>query len=149
MDPARVTVSASGSRRRRFPFRLEGLWRLAVLPFGVTARRAYVDLDGAGVHARFGPWRMDVPMENIARWAIRGPYRWWRAVGVRQTIGVWDLSFGSSAKDGVYLEFVSPQHWGGNYHPALTVTVADPVAFGAALAERGIPGTDERSRPTA
>jgi hypothetical protein len=128
-----------------FPFRFERTpWRLGLLPFGVTPGRASVDLDDAGLHARFGPWRMDVPFENIARWAIRGPYKWWRAVGVRQTVGVWDVSFGSSARDGVYLQFVRPQHWLIGKHPALTVTVADPAGLAAALSERGIPGADER-----
>jgi hypothetical protein len=89
---------------------------------------------------------MDVPYANIRRWAIRGPYRWWRAIGVRMTLGVWDVSFGSSARDGVYLEFVQPQRWGGGRHPALTVTVDDPEAFVAALRERGIDGQDERRR---
>jgi hypothetical protein len=131
--------------RMRFPFRFESaLWRLGVLPFGVTPGRAHVDLDDAGLHARFGPWRMDVAYTNIARWAIRGPYKWWRAVGVRQTVGVWDVSFGSSAKDGVYLEFVRPQRWLVGRHPALTVTVANPEAFTAALLQRGIDGADER-----
>lgn len=139
-----MMAAASDFAPERFRFRLEGLWRLGVLAFGVSPGRAYVDLDDAGVHARFGPWRMDVPLANIERWAIRGPYRWWRALGVRQTLGVWDLSFGSSAKDGVYLEFVRPQHWGGNDHPALTVTVADPAAFTRALHDRGIEGADER-----
>jgi hypothetical protein len=140
-----AAAHAPGTGTRRFAFRFHGLWQLGVLPFGVTPRRAYVDLDDAGVHARFGPWRMDVPLTNIARWAIRGPYRWWRAVGVRQTLGVWDVSFGSSAKDGVYLEFVRPERWAVGRHPALTVTVADPEAFTAALRERGIEGADERT----
>jgi len=129
----------------RIPFRFDSaLWRLGVLPFGVTPGRAYVDVGDAGVHARFGPWGMDVPLANIERWAIRGPYRWWRAVGVRQTIGIWDVSFGSSAKDGVYLQLVRPQRWFIGRHPALSVTVADPEAFTAALSERGIDGADER-----
>jgi hypothetical protein len=133
-------------KRMRFPFRFENLlWRAAVLPFGVTPARAYVDLEGAGIHARFGPWQMEIPYANIQRWAIRGPYKWWRAVGVRQTLGVWDVSFGSSAKDGVYLEFVRPQRWFGADHPALTVTIAGPEAFVIALRERGIDGADERA----
>jgi hypothetical protein len=129
----------------RFPFRFDSpLWRLGVLPWGVTPDRAYVDLDASAVQARFGPWRMDVPLTNIRRWAIRGPYRWWRAIGVRLTVGLWDVSFGSSARDGVYLELVEPQRWIAGRHPALTVTVADPEAFTAALRERGIDGADER-----
>jgi hypothetical protein len=139
-----VPVDADRPERQRFPFRFEGLWRVGVLLFGVTPGRAYVDLDDAGVQARFGPWRMDVPLEDIARWAIRGPYRWWRALGVRQTLGVWDLSFGSSAKDGVYLEFTRPLPWAGTSHPALTVTVGNPEAFVEALQERGVEGADER-----
>jgi hypothetical protein len=140
-----TTVGSPSLASKRFPFRFESvLWRLGVLPFGVTPGRAYVDLDDAGVHARFGPYRMEVPLSNIARFAIRGPYRSWRAVGMRQTLGVWDVSFGSSARDGVYLEFVQPQRWAVGRHPALTVTVADPEAFTAALRERGIDGADER-----
>jgi hypothetical protein len=139
-----TTAVAPG--RERFPFRFDSvLWRLGVLPFGVTPTSAYVDVDSSTLDARFGPWRMDVPLSNIARFAIRGPYRWWRAVGVRQTLGIWDVSFGSSARDGVYLELVRPQRWIVGLHPALTVTVADPQGFAAALRERGIEGADERT----
>ncbi len=144
MHTSGVTTAVAGGGTERFPFRMDGAWRLGVLPWGVTPDRAYVDLDDVAVHAQFGPWRMDVPLANVRRWAIRGPYRWWRAIGVRMTVGFWDVSFASSAKDGVYLEFVAPERWFGARHPALTVTVADPDAFARALQARGIDGADER-----
>ena len=138
-----TAVADPGERHhRRFPFRFEGLWRWGVLPFGVTPGRAWAEVDDREVRVRFGPWHVEIPLANVRRFELQGPYRWWRAVGVRMTIGVWDLSFCSSARDGLYLELVQPMRWWGVRHPAFTFTPADPEAFAAELRARGVPGAD-------
>ncbi len=134
----------TGPGPRRFPFRFEGPWRWAVLPFAVTPGRAWAELDGERVRVRFGPWHVQIPVADIRRYEIQGPYRWWRALGVRMTLGVWDLSFCSSARDGVYLELARPIRAYGLERPAFTFTPADPDGFAAALRGRGIEGADVR-----
>jgi hypothetical protein len=61
------------------------------------------------------------------------------------TLFKWDVSFGTSARDGVFLEFARPERRIGLPHPGLTLTLADPEGFVAALRARGIDGADERN----
>ena len=130
---------------RRFAFLFEGLWRWGVLPWGVTPGRAWAEIDDRQIRVRFGPWHVDSPLENVARYELQPPYRWWRALGVRMTLGKWDVSFCSSSRNGIYLEFKHPQRLWGSGHPAFTMTLADPVGFVEELRSRGIAGGDVRS----
>jgi hypothetical protein len=103
-------------------------------------------LNGERLAARFGFFRAETSLANIARWDITGPYRWWRAVGVRRTVGTSDLSFGGSAHGGLCLHFRQPVFVGRFRVTDLYVTVDDLEGLGAALAARGVPGLDLRDR---
>lgn len=128
---------------RRFPIHL-GRWsRYVLLLWGVRPSTAYVDL-GDEVDARFGFARIRTPVANIAGWRIEGPWRWITAIGVRRSLRHGDLTFGGTARGGVRLDFGEPVDWKGLRLPALYVTVDDMEGFTAALAERGIAGTDAR-----
>ena len=130
----------------RFPLRLRRPWRWLLLPWGVTPGRAWVEVGDERVRTRFGWWRVDQPLSNVERWAITGPYRWWRALGLRLSVGRWDVTFGSDYHGGVRLDFRRPfRHLGVN-HRQLHVTVDDLDGLAAALERRGIPGRDERRR---
>ncbi len=96
--------------------------------------------------ARFGFFRAETSVANIARWDITGPYRWWRAVGVRRTLGTHDPSFGGSAHGGVRLHFREPVRIGRLHVTDLYLTVDDLEGLGAALAAQGIAGQDLRTR---
>jgi hypothetical protein len=129
-----------------FPIRLEPALRPILFLFGVRRGRATVALDHDRLLARFGFFAAETPLANIAGWDITGPYRWWRAVGVRRTIGTHDLSFGGSAHGGVCLHFREAVRVGRLRVTDLYLTVDDLAGLGAALTARGIAGQDLRPR---
>ena len=127
-----------------FPIRIEPrLWPILVL-FGVQRATAVVELDGGQLVARFGFFCAVTMLSNISRWDITGPYRWWRCVGVRATLGKPELTFGGSAHGGVCLHFRVPVRIAGLGIRDLYVTVDDLEGLGRALSARGIPGEDLR-----
>ena len=128
-----------------FPFRLgRRSWPVLRL-FGVRDETAVVDL-GDELTARFGWSRIRTPTSNIASWRIEGPWAWITAIGVRRSLRHGDLTFGGSPRGGVRLDFDEPVRYGPFRVPALYVTVEDLEGFAAALAARGSPGTDARTR---
>ena len=102
-------------------------------------------VDDERVRERYGRTRDDETLANDERWAITGPYRWWRALGQRWTVFKWDVTYGSDVHGGVRLDFRRPFRLHGVRHPALYVTADDLEGLAAALARRGIPGRDERA----
>lgn len=105
---------------------------------------AWVDLDDDSLTARFGWSQAMTPIANITSWRIEGPWRWITAIGVRRSIRDADLTFGGSRAGGVRLDFREPIKVRLLKVPALYLTVQDLEGLGAALAARGIPGTDAR-----
>ena len=55
-----------------------------------------------------------------------------------------DLTFGGTNRGGVRVDFKEPVALRGVRITALYLTVEDLEGFAAALAERGLPGTDAR-----
>ena len=45
---------------------------------GATPSRTWLDVDDRGVEARFGPWVVRTPVDNVAWVEVTGPYRWYR-----------------------------------------------------------------------
>ena len=142
-------TTSTAARRERFPSRVERGWRPWLLLWGVRASAAYVDLDASSVLARFGPWRLSVPLSDIEGYSITGPYRPIAALGVRMSIRNRDISFCGTARAGVCLRF-RPGHeprWMRFLRPpALTVTPDDIDGFVRALEARGMTGDDRRKR---
>lgn len=132
--------------RTEFPIRLQRGLRPILLLFGVRRGNAYVTMDSGRLVARFGFFRAETTIANIERWDITGPYRWWRAVGVRATLGRPELTFGGSAHGGVRVRFRERVRISGLGIRDLYLTTDDLEGFGAALEARGIPGADLRER---
>ncbi len=130
----------------RFPIRLGRRSRPLLRLFGVRPGNAWVELDDARLEVRFGFYRVETPVANVARWRIEGPWRWITAIGVRRSIRHGDITFGGTHEGGVRLDFRERVRLGPVRMPALYVTVDDPAAFTVALAGRGIPGEDARTR---
>ena len=130
----------------RFPMRIGRRSRLFLRLWGVRDGNAYVDLDDTRVDARFGWGRMTIPIDAIARWRIEGPWLWVTAIGIRRTLWHGHISFQGSPRGGVRLDFTRPQTWGLLHPPTLYVGVEDLEGFATALADRGIPGEDARTR---
>jgi hypothetical protein len=121
------------------------LWPILIL-FGVVPGRAFVALDDHRLSARFGFFSADVALASVERWTITGPYRWWRAAGVRATIGRAELTFGGSAHGGLCLFLREPVRIARMAVRELYLTVDDLEGLAAALASRRIPGQDLRRR---
>lgn len=114
--------------------------------WGFRPGRAWATVDDGEVVARFGFFELRVPLANIARWRIEGPWRWITAIGVRRSIRHGDVSFAGSPRGGVRLDFRQSVRWGPLRVPALYVGVEDLEGFAAELERRGIPGEDARTR---
>ncbi len=131
----------------RFPIRL-GRRSQPVLRavFGATPETAWVESRDGEIVARFGRSEFRVPLANIARYRIEGPFRWITAIGIRRSVRHADLSFAGSPHGGVRMDFRTPVRWGLLTVPALYVGADDLDSFAAALASAGIPGEDARRR---
>lgn len=129
---------------RRFPIFVGRRSRFVLLLFGVRAGNAYVDLGDEELDAHFGFFRVRTHTSNLASWRIEGPWLWITAIGVRMSIRHHDLTFGGTNRGGVRVDFREPVARFGVRITALYLTVEDLEGFAAALAERGLPGTDAR-----
>jgi len=129
-----------------FPIRLQRSLRPILLLFGVRPGHATVRLDSERLMAHFGFFNAETPVSNILRWDITGPYRWWRAVGVRRTLGTHNLTFGGSTHGGLCVHLREAVRVGRLSVTDLYLTVDDLDALGAALSSAGIEGKDLRTR---
>ncbi len=140
-----MTRPAGPTSPTRWPIRLGRKSKPILLLFGARESNAYVDL-GDDLEAHFGFFRMSMPVSNIARWRIEGPWSWFTAIGVRRGIFKGDVSFDGNHIAGVRLDFKRPVKWGPFNVPTLYVTVAEPAGFTQALTSHGIDGEDARKR---
>ena len=113
----------------RFPFRFDAKFVPMLMAMGVHPGNSEVTLtdDGRFV-AKFGRWRVDTPLDNIDCVEVSGPYRWYRAIGIRGSRVDNGITFGSSTAGGVCVTFHEPIRRllkGLSDHPGLTVTVVD------------------------
>ena len=130
-----------------FPIRCQkAAWPILAV-FGVLPGRAFVALEGDRLFARFGFFRAHGALPNVEHWTISGPYRWWRAIGVRRTLGRPELTFGGSAHGGLCLFLRVPVRIAGVAVRELYLTVDDLEGLAEALSARGIPGWDLRTSP--
>ena len=129
-----------------FPIRIGRRSRLFLrLAFGVRPDRAVVRLGDGTIDIRFGRFNPRVPVAEVVRWRIEGPWLWITAIGVRMSLRHRDLSFCGSPRGGVRLDLRSPFRYGPLRVPAFYVGVEDLDGFAAALAALGIPGEDARA----
>ena len=132
---------------RRFAYRLGPRSKPVLRLFGVAGPDdAWVDLDDDSLTARFGRVTATTSIANIRGWRIEGPWLWITAIGFRRSVRHGDITFGGSQRGGVRLDFHEPVRVGRFKPPALYLTVEDLEGLAAALAARGIPGMDARTR---
>jgi hypothetical protein len=131
---------------RRYPIRIgrRSAPFLRVI-FGVTPERAWATVVDGTVTARFGRFEFRVPVSNVTRWRIEGPWRWITAIGIRRRIRGGDVSFAGSPRGGVRLDFTTPVRWTVFNVPAFYLGVEELEAFAAELTALGIPGEDGRT----
>ena len=139
-------MTTSSAPAQRFPIRIGRRSRALLRLFGVRDGNAYVEVSDTDFDARFGRFRKATPLHNIASWRIEGPWWWITAIGVRTSLRYRDLTFGGSPHGGVRIDVRDPLPFGPITIRALYVTVDDLEGLAAALARRGIPGSDRRTR---
>lgn len=103
--------------------------------FGVRPDRDGVRVENDRFTATFGFLNLDVPLVNIVSAEATGPYRWYTALGARLSFADHGLTFGTTAEQGVCVQFDDPISpvIGPWKHPGLTVTVADTAGLVALL----------------
>lgn len=122
----------------RFDFAFDPVLQVAALPFGITPGTARVDVDDGQLLARFGPWRVSTPLDNVEDTQVTGPYATLLVIGpARLSIADRGLTLATNARRGLCIRFRQPvpgiEPTGRLRHPALTVTVADVDGLAAAL----------------
>lgn len=125
---------------QQFHFRFESAYRGPARLLGITPDSARVTVDDATFEARFGPWTVRTALSNVASTEVSGPYAVAKTIGpARLSFADRGLTFATNSERGVCIAFVEPvsgmDPFGMLRHPGLTVTVADPEALVAALAE--------------
>ena len=131
----------------RFPIRVGPRSALLLrILFGVKPDTAWAAIDDTMVSAQFGWFSFSTPLANVERWRIEGPWLWITAIGVRMSIRHRDVSFAGSPQGGVRIDARERIRWLGFRVPAFYVGVDDLDGFADALAARGIPGEDARTR---
>ena len=129
----------------RYPFDFDAgaagrAWLRAIR---VRPDNAWVDVADGTLMARFGHWVVRSPLSNIDGAHVAGPYREFRAIGLRLSLSDHGLTFGTNAHRGVCIHFREPLRSITLIpfrHPNLTVTVERAEALVAELRERaGLP----------
>ena len=133
----------------RFDFRFAPIYRQAAALFTITPDTAWVEVDADNLRARFGPWRVQTPLSNIADVAITGPYALLKTAGpARLAITDRGLTFATNGDRGVLITFRRPvpglEPTGWLRHPELTVTVSDVDRLASLLRARTL-GTGSRA----
>jgi hypothetical protein len=121
----------------QFGMAFDPRFRLPLAALGVTPATAHVTLTPDRLVACFGPWVCRTALSNVRAVSLTGPYRWYRAIGPRLSLADHGLTFGTTTTGGVCLQLRDPvpgiDPIGLIRHPNLTLTVADPQRFAAAL----------------
>jgi hypothetical protein len=128
---------AAGPGAGQFGMAFDPRFRLPLAALGVTPATAHVTLTPDRLVACFGPWVCRTAPSNVRAVSLTGPYHWYRAIGPRLSLADNGLTFGTTAARGVCLELRDPvtgiDPLGLIRHPNLTLTVADPQRFAAAM----------------
>ncbi len=123
-----------------FSFRFDPLAVPLLTALGVFPGNSSVTLtDDGRLVAKFGRWEVDTPLSNIDCVKVTGPYRRYKAIGLRGSRVDHGITFGTTAAGGVCVTFIDPVPRlipGMKAHPGLTMTVADTDGLAAAIEER-------------
>ena len=122
-----------------FDFDFDPEYQAMALLFGVTPSRTGVEVEDSRFVARYGFWRLETPLDNIAGSETSGPYRIWTTIGpAHLSLVDRGLTFASNRRRGLCITFKEPvpglEPTGRLRHPGLTVTVADVDGLARALA---------------
>jgi hypothetical protein len=122
--------------RHRFTFTTA--YRIAGLPFGVTPRTTWAEVDQGVLRIRFGPWRLRTEVANVAGVEASGEYAFLKTAGpAHLSLADRGITFATNPDAGLCVRFDDPPRVdfpvGHLRCPAATLTVADPEALRSEL----------------
>lgn len=138
---------------QRFPFAFSPSYARVGRLFAIRPATAWAEIDGRFLEARLGPWRVRTTLSNVADATVSGPYATPLTIGpAHLSFADRGLTFATNGARGACLTFRQPvagiDPLGLVRHPGLTLTVADPDGFIAAvLAASSEPEPDELAAP--
>ncbi|MGK2950060.1 MAG: hypothetical protein ACSLFP_15925 [Acidimicrobiales bacterium] len=137
LPPVDDSVEDGGAGRH--PFLFEPLLLPAAAAFGITPWTTWVDVGTDDLEVRFGPWSLRTPLDNVAGATVTGPYRFFKVAGPPHlSFSDRGVTFATNRQQGACIQLHEPvpaiAPRGMLRHPAVTVTVADPVALANHLA---------------
>ncbi|GAB2776890.1 hypothetical protein GCM10027020_32790 [Nocardioides salsibiostraticola] len=114
----------------RYSFDFDAAYRVAALPFGVTPRTAYVEVDGDVLRVRFGLWRLETTRDNIEEANLSGDYAFVKTAGpAHLSFSDNGVTFATNGRVGICLKLRQPvkgiDPTGRILHPGVTLTVKD------------------------
>lgn len=119
-----------------FDLRFMWIWR----PLGAKPGVDGITITAEGMLiGTYGRLRVETPLSNVKDATKTGPYRWWKAVGVRGSAIDSGITFGTTPRGGVCILFVEPIPQllpTSKSHEGLTVTVLDREGLVSALKKR-------------
>jgi hypothetical protein len=118
-------------------YKIDKRFRPVLVLFGLRPKRDGVRIEEDGrLTVSFGFLHVETTVANVAEAHVTRHYRWWTAVGARQSFVDDGLSFGTNNDAGLCIHFKEKvsSALSRKGHSALTVTVADLDGLESALA---------------
>ncbi len=109
-------------------------YRLPALALGIMPATTGVELGPEGLRVKFGLWRLQTTLDNIADVQRSGDFAWIKTVGPPH-LSFTDrgVTFATNGADAVCVSFHKPvagiDPTRRILHPGATITVADPARF--------------------
>jgi hypothetical protein len=127
-----MTSESPGTTRYDFAFAPS--YRAAALVFGVMPATTWAELGPEGLRVRFGPWRLQTPLDNIEGAERSGGFSFIKTAGpAHLSFTDRGITFATNGADAVCVRFRTPvagiDPIGLIRHPGATLTVSDPQAF--------------------
>jgi hypothetical protein len=123
---------------RRFDFDWQPRYRRAARLFGITPRRAWVEVDDVQLTVRFGRWTLSSTLDNVTATEVTGPYGFVKTAGPPHlSLSDRGITFATNGERGLCVSFrepvpgIDPTH--RIRHPGATLTVADVEGLARAL----------------
>jgi hypothetical protein len=131
-------MPSAADEETHYDFAFALSYRLPALLFGVTPMTTGVTLGPEGLRVRFGPWRLQTAIANVASVQTTGGFRWLTTAGpAHLSFADRGVTFATNGDAAACVTFharvpgIDPTRT--ITHPGATITVADPATFVAHL----------------
>ncbi|MDX6287947.1 MAG: hypothetical protein QOG53_3432 [Frankiales bacterium] len=122
-----------------YPFKFDSKYRPLLRGFGVTPTNSRITVADGELDVRFGPWHLRTPVSNIAGTQRSGPYKAYKAIGVRGSLADSGVTFGTTTDGGLCVLFKERVPgmlpFGLRKHEGMTVTPEDIEGLEQALTQ--------------